>query len=547
MSFSIVPTDTTDTPHSTTNEPPPINRLPPELLLEIFQHVSGKSQSTHQTEAWVTFSHTCQYWRSIVIGFPRAWSNISFNHGPDFADMLLSRSIDSALPLTVHLTPTSATQADDRTRGKATEEVLMRALSESARLQSVRIHTPLKKHALRRVLRSWKKADQPLLVLAHLDIRGREGRLTDARELLDHKVMNSGVPALRSIDLRGAYIGTKLHFQAELGAHIQRLSLWRVYVSDSPDTATAARLISVTELLTCLKGLPHLDDLSVSRLLDVHPEASFLPLSLKNLKKLGITEPTTLTASMLLNLLRIPNAHTVHIALLKPLRGPRYLASLLRSLNTAWGPTLDDGFSDSIQYTSTPGEPTLNASTLDVFEFRSKPHSCPVHKHPAQILTVTVPENPNLPFISLLHTFREGLNLYPAQTISLCPPPGYPGLLGSPDPNRHWYYALWHFPALECLILQGEAVSPNILTIATALHLFLSLERVVIRRTAFPLGLRGSSVAPFLADFIKQLWNRTPKLRSLEFVECPGVTEADCLWLSAQVRQSVEIIWDRHA
>ncbi|KAF6759737.1 hypothetical protein DFP72DRAFT_789399, partial [Ephemerocybe angulata] len=81
------------------NEAAPINRLPPELLLEIFHHASGKSHSTHQTEAWVTFSHTCQYWRSIAIGFPRAWSSISFNHGPDFADMLLSRSIDSALPL----------------------------------------------------------------------------------------------------------------------------------------------------------------------------------------------------------------------------------------------------------------------------------------------------------------------------------------------------------------------------------------------------------------------------------------------------------------
>ncbi|KAI0373332.1 hypothetical protein BV20DRAFT_918936, partial [Pilatotrama ljubarskyi] len=54
----------------------PINRLPAEILVEIFKHVR---HSLGEIADIVNVSHVCKLWRSIALGAPELWTVFSIN------------------------------------------------------------------------------------------------------------------------------------------------------------------------------------------------------------------------------------------------------------------------------------------------------------------------------------------------------------------------------------------------------------------------------------------------------------------------------------
>ncbi|EMD32058.1 hypothetical protein CERSUDRAFT_99756 [Gelatoporia subvermispora B] len=78
------------------NTPPPINRLPPEILSDIFLRVPGiqkrpfRSQSPFiECAEALPLTHVCSYWREVAINMPYLWAHI---RAPSLIDFSLTRS-----------------------------------------------------------------------------------------------------------------------------------------------------------------------------------------------------------------------------------------------------------------------------------------------------------------------------------------------------------------------------------------------------------------------------------------------------------------------
>ena len=57
----------------------PISKLPPEILIPIFDFAIPPSEDTESTYAFKNFIsliHVCRHWRSIILNHCRAWSNV---------------------------------------------------------------------------------------------------------------------------------------------------------------------------------------------------------------------------------------------------------------------------------------------------------------------------------------------------------------------------------------------------------------------------------------------------------------------------------------
>ncbi|KAH9857699.1 hypothetical protein C2E23DRAFT_288006 [Lenzites betulinus] len=76
---------------------PPVNRLPPEILSEVFSYVHDESDNiTHV----VKISHVCVWWREIALDTPRLWTTFTLDH-PDVVTACLERSGAMSLKLSL--------------------------------------------------------------------------------------------------------------------------------------------------------------------------------------------------------------------------------------------------------------------------------------------------------------------------------------------------------------------------------------------------------------------------------------------------------------
>ena len=81
-----------------------MNRLPPEIISHIAQHVL---QPYDDTARIVPLTHVCQYWRNTIISAPEHWTSIIY-YRPNLAKLSLERS--KAAPLQLQLIGTFISQ-----------------------------------------------------------------------------------------------------------------------------------------------------------------------------------------------------------------------------------------------------------------------------------------------------------------------------------------------------------------------------------------------------------------------------------------------------
>ncbi|GJE90049.1 hypothetical protein PsYK624_061720 [Phanerochaete sordida] len=92
----------------------PINRLPLEILAEIFYEVVGLHESTTRpsrtlsyypmgcgTPRWLVVTFVCRAWRSLALGTSRLWSHMLFNENAERIELFLARSSTAPLMVTV--------------------------------------------------------------------------------------------------------------------------------------------------------------------------------------------------------------------------------------------------------------------------------------------------------------------------------------------------------------------------------------------------------------------------------------------------------------
>ncbi|KAI0630511.1 hypothetical protein C8Q77DRAFT_1133458 [Trametes polyzona] len=120
-----------------------VARLPPELLSEVFLHVTRDAYAIYQSSnhlhygaarfyAWVKVSHVCRSWREVALSTPRLWGHIILTKRSVVEDMLL-RSKRAPLSLSAAI----FSSKDDRTR------VLEQLMQETPRIKELRLSGPV--------------------------------------------------------------------------------------------------------------------------------------------------------------------------------------------------------------------------------------------------------------------------------------------------------------------------------------------------------------------------------------------------------------------
>lgn len=75
------------------NQLTPINRVPPEVLLQIFSWATLMDKPMSRYLGWIqTVTHVCQLWRHIALKSATLWTTIRTNMGPKWAEEMLRRS-----------------------------------------------------------------------------------------------------------------------------------------------------------------------------------------------------------------------------------------------------------------------------------------------------------------------------------------------------------------------------------------------------------------------------------------------------------------------
>ena len=74
-----------------------VNRLPPELLAEIFLHwTNATKRLSHSSHRWMEITHVCHLWREVALSSPRIWSGLTVGSFDRTREML-ARSKDAPL------------------------------------------------------------------------------------------------------------------------------------------------------------------------------------------------------------------------------------------------------------------------------------------------------------------------------------------------------------------------------------------------------------------------------------------------------------------
>lgn len=116
------------------NELTPISRLPPEILTKIFlMHVSRYTEfpptRRWMPRRWISFSHVCQYWRSVAIACPMLWRSIYFpSTSPGLISEFLART--QKVPLIIAATSERALRAADPLHKPRWQSILQTLIAE---------------------------------------------------------------------------------------------------------------------------------------------------------------------------------------------------------------------------------------------------------------------------------------------------------------------------------------------------------------------------------------------------------------------------------
>ncbi|KAI0311322.1 hypothetical protein OF83DRAFT_1151479 [Amylostereum chailletii] len=244
------------------------NRLPPELLCQIFAIVRDTSGQHHGRLGWVSLTHVCHGWREIALQDTLLWSTIDMNTVRGrWLDERLSRSGSSPLSLTIEMPVAGELRTMDFNATAA--EVAARVIEgHSDRIQTLVVFADLPKY-----LRTVNKL--PFPALESLTFTANFLR-TDERGPRPEDVSAARVPLLRVL----ALADIAFRWESAIYDNLVDLSLESVVKRERPSREQLRGLFSRMTRLEMLRLFNFaLDDAD-------HPPPSskiHLPLSLKRL------------------------------------------------------------------------------------------------------------------------------------------------------------------------------------------------------------------------------------------------------------------------
>lgn len=269
----------------------PVSRLPPEILSKIFaMHVSqyvrppANKESDVGPSYWFNFSRVCQYWRMVSLGSAELWNTITFRADSSCVSLMLSRTKQTQLTITVPMPKEKFFAADKQ---RILETVLDKEMSRITWLE-MPLHLGIENVGSAEVLRT--------LIL--------DGTRGQARvEAFSDILHGAGSSTLEYLELN------------EVSLFRWNPVTYRPHLTNFIFSChNISKPLRLNDLISALKGMPLLEvfHLYHSLLEDIQPSWSLSSVvSLPNLQSIRLRSGDMVSCANLLTWLDLPRARDV--------------------------------------------------------------------------------------------------------------------------------------------------------------------------------------------------------------------------------------------
>ncbi|TBU29070.1 hypothetical protein BD311DRAFT_777841 [Dichomitus squalens] len=313
----------------------PVNRLPNELLGQVFYYLKGPGGENGDL---IDATHVCRHWRAVATNDSNLWSSFALHSSLGVEECLArSRNLPISLSLVKPPDPASAKLLEQAThRVRNLYVAIPEARAIEVLLSTIRNTAPLLEELHVKHLH-WSPLDEPQRK------RGRPVRIGEPPLLYSER---ADFPSLRSLvlhDVPPFFLPT---------ASLEHLEL-HMNAKSGPGFTRSHSLPPLSRLLDILKNCPRLRELDLAGQCDMTNTivAREQPVTLANLSSMSLmVQPATATASILSHL-ALPQTVNLHIksnlllgeffgdvmSTLTPLSPALHWTEGLRRLQLTWG------------------------------------------------------------------------------------------------------------------------------------------------------------------------------------------------------------------
>lgn len=248
----------------------PVARLPPEVLMEIFQQCKG--HWAKDATSWMFTSHVCRQWRTIALNCPTLWNHIRLTAKWECIEEFMKRSKHVPLIVQQAVTPTQETEQFFANRME--------------RIESLKLT----------VWHRWDDAqdsvgDAPLLRRLWLNSQDEPASFReDAHNAFSKKILyGNAAPRLEELKL------TSIAVDWRILRHSNLRDLRILRHEHAPSN-------TLSDILSALAAMPLLEVLVLHNALGQHvqpPDPANRPVALRNLRSVAIAAETFVCAHFL--------------------------------------------------------------------------------------------------------------------------------------------------------------------------------------------------------------------------------------------------------
>lgn len=221
------------------NSTAPIGRLPPELLLEIFQTVKATFEHRIWNEwddvaepmSWTTLTGVCRAWRDVICSTPHLWKVVHIGNEREWVNLCIERSREVPLQIFVHV-----------------PEILPSVLEPLSNC-AYRISKLVVLHATQETLTAlWQLIQLSLPSLKELCIDAN--KVAADYICLGDMISEANLPSLDTVRLASAHVD----WRSDAVQRLRVIHLRDWFPSDE-------HVLSLSDFLLALEACPNLEDL----------------------------------------------------------------------------------------------------------------------------------------------------------------------------------------------------------------------------------------------------------------------------------------------
>ena len=499
--------------NGTTIFPPPISRLPDELLILIFtQCITAQHEILCHYPIYLSFSQVCRDWRTLALNTPMLWTRPDFRW-PLWAKEMLQRSQDAPLDIKYRV-PSGSPCPDPESQGAIVE-----ALSNISRVANLSLR-------LIPAFDEWQPLDsleKPAPILHTLSIRFYAHSALE-EDPFPEQVLGGHAPSLRKLTIEGCHFGRTYPL-------MKNLTFLSLRTHDRPLQSPCSLCPTTAQMREILSSMPDLQVLRLHNTVPFHDPAATSydssPIKLSRLRSVELASPVS-NCTNLLSMITFPASAEIRLFCLTKGTEDDYI-SLFSSLSRLYSNASVRSYALILQGGTIAGGDnislTINAWSKDTVRPDLNLHLS-LHDHPSD---------------SFIHASASVLPLGDLESLTLDSIDVQPSTLVECF-GALKYLSSIHLTHPDIGINMTEALGRGLVEDMTDLVPFLPLETIQMRGVDFRVLIIGD----LLANVVKMRAAHGAKLRSLVLRECLELPKWEVNRIREIVPKDVDVDWDGH-